>query len=214
MTEKELNLLQQKMSQTTNYLEFGSGRSTILAAQTANIKKITSVESDADFWKQQVCSDVCIQDAITSKRLCPLLINIGPSTKWGYPLDTSCKQNWPLYHSTAFEGNFAYDLVLVDGRFRIACILQTCLHCSSDTQLLVHDFFNRPYYFVVLPFFHIEHREDSMVVLILNKNRINKMKGLIYYRRLYITLLKSWKLSVKSLLNSLLYSTCDTFISD
>ena len=49
MTEKELALLRKALMQSQNYLEFGSGNSTLLATETETIKHITVVESDAFF---------------------------------------------------------------------------------------------------------------------------------------------------------------------
>lgn len=64
MTNNELDLLQTKMYECTNYLEFGSGNSTILASQTTDIEKITVVESDFMFWKELVSSNPTIADSI------------------------------------------------------------------------------------------------------------------------------------------------------
>lgn len=170
MTNNELDLLQIKMYECTNYLEFGSGNSTILASQTTDIEKITVVESDFMFWKELVSSNPTIADSIKLKRLNPLIVNIGPTQKWGYPADDSCQSKWPLYASRAFKKNSSYDLILIDGRFRVACTLQACLHVSPKTKILIHDFFNRPYYFTVLPFLVLEERVDTMGLFRIKKN--------------------------------------------
>jgi hypothetical protein len=44
------------------------------------------------------------------------------------------------------------DLVLIDGRFRVACALEAVLRCSPDTTLVIHDFWNRPVYHGLLPY--------------------------------------------------------------
>jgi len=67
----------------------------------------------------------------------------------------------------------------VDGRFRISCILQACLHCSARTKIVVHDFFTRPYYFVVLPFLSVEKKEDTMGVFMIHKNNVKQMTALL-----------------------------------
>ena len=46
MTEKELVLLQKALMQSQNYLEFGSGNSTLMATEIETIRQITVVESD------------------------------------------------------------------------------------------------------------------------------------------------------------------------
>lgn len=171
MTEKELFLLQKALMQSQNYLEFGSGNSTVMATETETIRQITVVESDASFWKEKLLSIPSIKHAVHTKRIKPLLINIGTTGEWGYPIDNSCQNQWPLYSSLAFQEKASYDLVLVDGRFRVACILQACLNCSSETKIMIHDFFNRPYYFVVCPFLKLEKRVDTLGIFTINKNK-------------------------------------------
>lgn len=90
MTNNEIDLLQEEMSKCSNYLEFGSGNSTLMAAQTSTIEKITVVESDPVFWKELVNSNPVIKESVKLKRLRPLLVNIGPTKQWGYPVDDSC----------------------------------------------------------------------------------------------------------------------------
>ena len=180
MTDKELILLQKAMNQSNNYLEFGTGNSTRIAAETDNIHRITVVESDPTFWKEEVLSIPSVKQALKKGRLTPHLINIGATAKWGYPIDDSCSDQWPMYHSCAFQSNVAYDLILVDGRFRIACILHACLSCPPSTKILIHDFFDRPIYFVVLPFLKLEDQADTLGLFSIKKNKnINILKEYI-----------------------------------
>lgn len=90
------------------------------------------------------------------------MVNIGVTGKWGYPMNDNNRDYWPAYHSCVFQSNHSYDTVLVDGRFRISCILHACLYCPQDTKILIHDFFNRPNYYVVLPFLKLEERADTL----------------------------------------------------
>lgn len=77
MTEKELVLLQKALMQSQNYLEFGSGNSTLMATEIETIRQITVVESDASFWKEKLLNIPSIKYAVHTKRIKPLLINIG-----------------------------------------------------------------------------------------------------------------------------------------
>lgn len=103
MTEKELALLRKALMQSQNYLEFGSGNSTLLATETETIKHITVVESDAFFWNEKLLNIPSIEYGVYTKRIKPLLINIGPTGEWGYPTDSSYQSQWPLYSSSAFH---------------------------------------------------------------------------------------------------------------
>ena len=171
MTEKELALLRKALMQSQNYLEFGSGNSTLLATETETIKHITVVESDAFFWNEKLLNIPSIEYGVYTKRIKPLLINIAPTGEWGYPTDSSYQSQWPLYSSSAFHEKASYDLILVDGRFRVACILQACLHCSPKTKIMIHDFFNRPIYFVVCPFLKLEEKADTLGIFSINKRK-------------------------------------------
>lgn len=141
MTVNELALLQSVMHGSDNYLEFGAGKSTLMSVETVNIRSITVVESDPVFWEKQILSIPSVKRAYDIKRLKIFLVDIGLTTNWGYPIDTSCISQWAMYHSCAFLVDIPYDLILVDGRFRVACILQACLSCKEGTQILIHDFF-------------------------------------------------------------------------
>lgn len=48
--------------------------------------------------------------------------------------------NWPNYSVDVFRANADYDSVLVDGRFRIACVAQTICNCDLTVKILIHDF--------------------------------------------------------------------------
>ena len=169
MTVKELALLQRAMRRSDNYLEFGAGNSTCMAIKTANIRNITVVESDSVFWNDQMLIIPSVEKAYEAKRLKLILVDIGVTTHWGYPVDTSCINQWAIYHSCAFQSDASYDLILVDGRFRVACILHACLSCTEGTQILIHDFFNRPIYWVVCPFLNLEEQVDTMGLFSIKK---------------------------------------------
>lgn len=175
MTINELTLLQSAMCDAENYLEFGAGNSTCRAVETKNIRSITVVESDPVFWEKQILTIPSIKIAYNANRLKPILVDIGPTTHWGYPIDTSCADKWPMYHLCAFQSVAPYDLLLVDGRFRVACILNACLSCKEDTRILIHVFFNRPIYWVVRPFIKLERRADTMGLFSIKKTQHTKL---------------------------------------
>ncbi len=59
------------------------------------------------------------------------------------------------------------DVVLIDGRFPVACCLKCYDILSDDSVILFDDFLNRPQYHVVLDFFEIVEQtvDKRMVVL-------------------------------------------------
>ena len=58
----------------------------------------------------------------------------------------------------------AWDTVLVDGRFRVACVLNT-LMIKNCPIIMVHDFWKRPKYKTMLDYTEIIDEADSLVVL-------------------------------------------------
>jgi len=49
MNEQEIQFFNQQLCNCYNYLEFGSGNSTLLAIKTPSIRNIVSTEADLDF---------------------------------------------------------------------------------------------------------------------------------------------------------------------
>ena len=49
---------------------------------------------------------------------------------------------WSQYSAIVwdYEGTQDADLYLVDGRFRVACFIQTLMHCKPDAVILIHDY--------------------------------------------------------------------------
>lgn len=179
MTENELNLLQNELKNAHCYLEFGSGNSTSLAASLHNIHRMDIIESDNSFFMEKVCIVPSVKEALDSGRLVYHYIDIGKTGLWGYPLTTECLDSWPDYHKKAFKTGINYDLVLVDGRFRIACVLQACLKCSNKTHILIHDFFNRPSYFVVAPFLNLIKQVDTFGLFKIDNKKVRRYRSLI-----------------------------------
>lgn len=179
MTEHELNLLYGELLRTTTYLEFGSGYSTRLAASMPHLQKMTVVESDDIFFQTQVGTNKAVRKAMESGCLDYHYINVGKTGAWGYPLTAERMEAWPDYSSAVFRRKPNYDLILVDGRFRVACILQACLKCGDRPRILVHDFFNRPAYFCVLPFLNLIRRVDTFGLFKPDTRRVKRYRSLI-----------------------------------
>src|SRR5262249_49162244 len=85
---------------------------------------------------------------------------------WGRPRSKVFLAKWPAYASAPWSGyrRVIPDLVLVDGRFRVACIALAVLNSRSDTVIAVHDFWDRPWYHVCLPLLEIIAREGRLGV--------------------------------------------------
>lgn len=125
-------------------LEYGSGGSTMLAAARSK-GRVFSVESD-QAWAARM------ERIIAAKGLADHThihwVDIGPTKTWGVPTNARAFRNWPSYAISVWDReDFAQpDVVLVDGRFRLACFLVTLLRCKAPLTLLWDDYVERTYY--------------------------------------------------------------------
>lgn len=173
MSPVEVSYFERKIKQSSIYFEFGAGGSTKLACYANKNMTIFSVDSNLDFLLQIMHNDSCVRDRYSDGQLFMYIADIGEVREWGYPIYNHSKA-FEEYSMSIIKGYSAnpsdIDLVLVDGRFRVACVLQTLLVTSRDTLILVHDFFNRPEYFIVLLYVDVVDRVDTLAALKRKRN--------------------------------------------
>lgn len=126
---------------STRYVEWGSGESTLFIDRQG-VDAFRSVETDPN-WTQQVLV------AISNPRGEVIQVDLGPVERWGRPVSYSKADNFGEYFEAPFRGKFNPDLVLVDGRFRVACFLTALLRCAPGTTIVFDDYVSRPYYHIV-----------------------------------------------------------------
>jgi len=159
MSAAEIMQLELQLAGRDSLLEFGCGGSTLVAAR--QVRKIVSVDSDPA-WLAEVGQNL----ARAAIDFTPYHADIGPTKEWGYPADDRLLAQWPRYHVGVWRQlGGSPDAVLVDGRFRVACLLQSIIHCKPDCMLLFHDFFDRPHYHVVLRHVDVLARVDTLAVM-------------------------------------------------
>ena len=56
------------------------------------------------------------------------------------------------------------ELVVIDGRFRVACFLASCVSTTRPLQILIDDYCDRPNYQVIERFAKPSERVDRMAV--------------------------------------------------
>merc|ERR1711964_861016 len=156
------------MDRSTNYFEFGSGGSTERAVSRQNIRKIHVVENDMK-WVSTLRARPDISAAENAGRLRFSALDFGPVGLNAYPLAKSplAMRKWPAYsEQIKLFAATPWDLVLVDGRFRVACALKTLQTITNPvrTKVLIHDY-ERLGYHVVENFSTPIQREGRLVVL-------------------------------------------------
>jgi hypothetical protein len=73
---------------------------------------------------------------------------------------------------------------LIDGRFRVACCLQTLLSTKSHVKIAIHDFYIRPDYYIVLKYVKVIFCADTLVVVKpkLNMDKDSLIDDLLLFR--------------------------------
>ena len=150
------------LATATNYFEFGSGGSTYQASIRKNVKQIYSVESDKQ-WIHKM-NDMLLNNV----KLLYIEIDTQPNT-WGRP-GPKCTVKQMKSYSDQIKMVSNIDLILIDGRFRVACCLKCFDVIDERTRIAFDDFLNRPHYHIVLDYYDIvEQTVDKRMVILKKK---------------------------------------------
>ncbi|MDF0599450.1 hypothetical protein P1J78_01780 [Psychromarinibacter sp. C21-152] len=138
--------LQERYAAAGVILEYGSGGSTVIAAELG--KTVFSVESDRD-WAAMMAGYFDAHPPEGAVHLHP--VNIGPTGKWGSPRNENGWRNYHKYPVTVWDRkDFRQpDLVLIDGRFRAACLVATMIRTARPVTVLFDDYVGRKPYHAV-----------------------------------------------------------------
>lgn len=128
-------------------LEYGSGGSTWFASGLPG-KLVFSVESDRA-WAQAMQARIDAADLPS-----PAIVHhvdIGPTGSWGRPVDDRAWARFHRYPAAIWDAAFFRhpDLILIDGRFRPACLAHACLRITRPVRVLFDDYTTRPAYHAV-----------------------------------------------------------------
>ena len=170
MEESGLAYFKTALTNSNCYLEYGSGGSTIYAAVTQQVPVIISVESDKK-WAHTIrqsllsCSKslVYIQDC-----------DIGKVAPWGVPKNNAKINDYWRYMclpwTTASTHHHVPDLILIDGRFRVASFLFSLISAVPGTPILFDDYLDRPEYFIVETFCPLKESKGRMGIFHVTKD--------------------------------------------
>ncbi|CEM29827.1 unnamed protein product [Vitrella brassicaformis CCMP3155] len=148
MHEKEAALVESLLSSDVVALEWGSGGSTFLISP--RVQTLYSIEASAGWCDgMQQNAGEAMKVLRRAEKLFFLCANrYAPTKRLSYPTDK------PSEAVKAFRGPYIevmdtlanlrnvtyYDLVLIDGRYRLACLMYALKYTDSKSKLLVHDF--------------------------------------------------------------------------
>ncbi len=155
-----IQLFLEKVAHARRYLEFGCGASTVLAARHG--VPFTTVHTDPKYLAAVRKKIVAAGDYDAGKQRY-IHGSIGLTEHWGAPLfrkpTPSRLARWRAYIEAPWTGDVpAPDFILVDGRFRVACALNTIrrLGGARDWELWLDDYEGRDHYAVVKGFAVLE----------------------------------------------------------
>lgn len=148
-----------RRGKTFKYFEFGCGGSTERVLRNTNLT-VVSVDSS----KEWICKVQSRIDTLgVQDRFRSVHVDIGSLREFGHPKDEGRIDAWPTYPATFLPHRDA-DIVMVDGRFRVACALVAILEATRRPWILFHDFWDRPQHHVILPLVDVIDRGETLLV--------------------------------------------------
>jgi len=139
--EREAEAVTRLYAASTCILEYGSGGSTVLAAQLG--KQIFTVESDKAWADRLAARVVGLPGTVHMHH-----VDIGPTGDWGMPTRPKSHASFHRYPLSVWDRSDLPepDLVLIDGRFRAACLVATILRTKRPVTVLFDDYHHRRVY--------------------------------------------------------------------
>ncbi|CAG9464321.1 unnamed protein product [Pedinophyceae sp. YPF-701] len=168
MRRDELSLLTDTLKPSDTYLEWGSGGSTALVP--ALVSRAFSVEGQPS-WCAEMHNQprvACFERSNRLQLTCPALPPGVELRAFGYPVNPSDAARIGRDYIEAagpLVGANKLDVVLVDGRFRVACALYALQHLAADGTVFVHDWPGRPHYHALLDWYELVGSAGEMVAL-------------------------------------------------
>jgi hypothetical protein len=169
MSPAEQAKLVEELGRARAYFEFGMGGSSLLAVR-AGVAQMVSLDSDAA-WVAAVAEHPEVAPRCADGSVSLLHADIGPVVEWGRPADRSAVRKWSAYLSTGWaewaRRRMLPDLVLIDGRFRVACAMSVALACREHpVRVLMHDVDEkRPFYRDALSVCEEIERVETLLVM-------------------------------------------------
>ena len=134
------------VSQARVYFEYGCGQSTIWVSHNTQAK-IYSVDTSKE-WLQNTKEK---QGADNQANL--QWIDCGTIGERGRPINYNQRDNFKSYILGPFGiTTESPDLILVDGRFRVACFLSSLSKAKQGTSIIFDDYKDTPYYHIAEEF--------------------------------------------------------------
>lgn len=165
-----------------NVVEFGGGGSTFQISKIA--RTLTTIESDKYF------ANLLKSKLEFKSTSCPVYIlyaNIGITKIYGAPIDSLSfiyRNRYPSYTDIYFKNLISYppvDVIIIDGRFRLATALATLLHINHRYTLIFDDYYSRDYYHVFDEFSKTGTKLGDTLIVTLNPLEVDRQRVTYLY---------------------------------
>ncbi|EBA09544.1 hypothetical protein [Sagittula stellata] len=146
LPEAEAALLREAYRRASVILEYGSGGSTVMAAEMPG-KTVFSVESDQD-WAHMMRGWFADNPPAQGSTVEVVWSDIGATKEWGHPVDHTEWRRFARYPLEVWSrSDFRQpQVVLVDGRFRQGCALACAFMSGDPLDLYFDDYVQRQHY--------------------------------------------------------------------
>ena len=186
-SKKATEAFSQLVKKSRAYLEYGSGGSTIFASQYVDL--LVTVEGDPVFKK---CVERELAKIPHRAEIVFLRPNIGITREYSWPvfakITKSRVSRWKQYSRAPWEffetRQIRPQLILIDGRFRSACALESLLHITEEANILIDDYFGRDYR-IIEDFANLADRYDRLAHF-KKKSDFNHEKCIAALRKAYV----------------------------
>ena len=170
-------LFKQYLINCNFYFEYGVGTSTSWVLKNTK-SNIISVDTDKKWINT-------IDISNKGSRIKLNWVNLGELGNWGRPKSYEYRGKFIDYISNVWSFNEKADVILIDGRFRVACFLYSLINGKINSIIIFDDYNNRPYYHIIeeiVPIYKICGRQALFKVpKHINLNLANNMlKKFIY----------------------------------
>jgi hypothetical protein len=147
LTDQDRILLAKYYRQATSVFEYGLGESTRMASWL-QVPRYAGVDSDPNY-VTKIRFLLQQQDETYASHAHFYFADVGDITEWGMPKDSLPKNVYNYQIVPLLAEQDPFDVYLVDGRYRVACVLAAMLHAGggrgggkqTNATVLLHDCF-------------------------------------------------------------------------
>ena len=152
------------LTKNTTFFEFGSGCTSIIAKFYA--KKTYAVEGNKEWYEKGIKNG--LKENLIFKDIKP----DGNGNLWSTPGKDSNLEDWKNYFQS-YKEEYNADVILIDGRFRVACAFDIFNKIKENTIILIHEYF-RPQYLIIEQYYDYIYHWNTLYMF-KKKSNINKI---------------------------------------